>query len=308
MDKRYADIVRLLLSVTPDVFTDDVFAMKGGTAINLFVRDMPRLSVDIDVVFTEVDIPRDEAMKAIGSHLANVTKVLAARGLDVAIAEYGGGEETRLLVNDGSAQVKVEVNHVFRGTVMPVERRHLTPQASTIFAAELEVPTLAVDELYGSKIVAAMDRQHPRDLFDVLQMQQTGGLTERMIECFVVYLAGHNRPIHEVLFPRCKDIEIEFTGAFQGMTTNEIAMHTLLKARDRLFQEVPRKLTPAQRRFLIGLARGEPDWSLLRCAHADELPALRWKIRNLEILKHKQPERFARQAEDLEVRLSTLFI
>lgn len=67
MDKTYADTVRLLLAVAPDVFANDIFAMKGGTAINLFVRDMPRLSVDIDVVYLPWQTPRDEALQAINS-------------------------------------------------------------------------------------------------------------------------------------------------------------------------------------------------------------------------------------------------
>lgn len=65
MDKTYADTVRLLLAVAPDVFVGDIFAMKGGTAINLFVRDMPRLSVDIDVVYLPWQTPRDEPLQAI---------------------------------------------------------------------------------------------------------------------------------------------------------------------------------------------------------------------------------------------------
>ena len=47
---------------------------------------------------------------------------------------------------------------------------------------------LATEELYGSKLVAAMDRQHPRDLFDAWQMFASGGLSDATVECFVTYL------------------------------------------------------------------------------------------------------------------------
>ena len=50
MDRSYADTLRLLLSVAPIVFEEPAFAMKGGTALNPFLHDLPRLSVDIDVV------------------------------------------------------------------------------------------------------------------------------------------------------------------------------------------------------------------------------------------------------------------
>jgi len=74
MDKHYADTVRLLLNIAPDVFDNDIFAMKGGTAINLFLRDMPRLSVDIDVVYLPWQTPRDEALQAINQELAAIAQ------------------------------------------------------------------------------------------------------------------------------------------------------------------------------------------------------------------------------------------
>ena len=62
MNPTYLDTARLLVQVAPLVFMDDTFALKGGTAINLFVRDMPRLSVDLDLVFTDHTLARDEAL------------------------------------------------------------------------------------------------------------------------------------------------------------------------------------------------------------------------------------------------------
>lgn len=57
----------------------------------------------------------------------------------------------KLIIETAYAQVKVEVNAVFRGTVLPQERRSLHPITADTFSIELELPTLAVDELYGSK-------------------------------------------------------------------------------------------------------------------------------------------------------------
>ena len=197
MDKAYADTVRLLLTVAPDVFRNPAFAMKGGTAINMLVRDMPRLSVDIDVVYTPWNVPRDEALAAITAELAAISERLTRIGLSVDTVGNSDTGDRTLLVSSGVSVVKVEVNIVFRGTVLPVQKRPLVTSAADMFAAELELPILAIDELYGSKLVAAMDRQHPRDLFDVWEMYKAGGLSDEMIECFVTYLAGHNRPMHE---------------------------------------------------------------------------------------------------------------
>ncbi|PXV59712.1 Nucleotidyl transferase AbiEii toxin, Type IV TA system [Dyella jiangningensis] len=300
MDKAYADTVRLLLSVAPDVFASDVFAMKGGTAINLFVQDMPRLSVDIDVVYLPWQTPRDEALQAINQELAAIATRVAPLGVQTRLVRSKDLGDTKLIVENDSSQVKVEVNVVFRGSVLPTERRPLSSRSSDLFGVEFELPMLARDELYASKLVAALDRQHPRDLFDVWQLYESGGISDGMVECFVVYLAGHNRPPHEVLFGNDKDVAAEYERAFVGMTEVDSSLDTLLQARRQLRSELPQRLTAAQRQFLTGLVRAEPDWSLLHCQHAAQLPALRWKLSNLETFRQRRPEDFTKQAEILE--------
>ena len=194
MDKGYADTVRLLLTVAPEVFANDIFAMKGGTAINLFVQDMPRLSVDIDVVFQPRQVPRDEAVAAIDAELAAIARRVVPLGLRARRLHGAAVGDTKLIVENDTSQVKIEVNTVFRGTVLPVERRPLNARTGDLFGVEF------------GKLVAALDRQHPRDVFDVWQLYESGGLTDAMVECFVVYLAGHNWPLHEVLFGNDKDL------------------------------------------------------------------------------------------------------
>jgi predicted nucleotidyltransferase component of viral defense system len=211
MQQTYIDTVRLLLDAAPEVFRGGVFAMKGGTAINLFVHDMPRLSVDIDLVYPDWSASRADALRAIGDELAAIADRLQRIGLSARTVRAEGLGESKLLVErvgrGGDALVKIEANLVFRGTVLPTTRRALSPVVSDMYSAEVSVPMLAVDELYGSKLVAAMDRQHPRDLFDVMRLYDAGidgvrGVTDGMVECFVLYLAGHNRPMDEVLAPR----------------------------------------------------------------------------------------------------------
>lgn len=167
MDKSYADTVRLLLAVAPAVFANDIFAMKGGTAINLFVQDMPRLSVDIDVVFRPWQVPRKEALHAINGELAAIAQRVAPLGLHTRLVRGKDSGDTRLVVENDTSQVKIEVNVVFRGTLLPVAYRPLSARTRDLFGVEFEVPILARDELYAGKLVAALDRQHPRDLFDV---------------------------------------------------------------------------------------------------------------------------------------------
>lgn len=304
MDKAYIEIVRLLLESVPAIFETPHFAMKGGTAINLFIEEMPRLSVDIDVVYTDHQATRDEALKSISKELDDVRKRLARADLEADVSATKDGDEIKLFIRRGRNQVKVEVNHVFRGTVLPVETRQLGSEARKLFTTELSAPVLAAPELYGSKLVAAMDRQHPRDLFDVRGLFERGGLTPEAVECFVCYLAGHNRPVHEVLFSRDQDMSSAFENEFVGMTRNPITLAELLEVRRKLKRELPVALTAGQRQFLLGLVVGEPDWQLMKCLHLSQLPAIRWKLQNLAKLKKSNPTKFAQQADVLRTRFA----
>ena len=303
MDKEYADTVRLLLTVAPEVFANDIFAMKGGTAINLFVQDMPRLSVDIDVVYRNWRIPREQALAAISAELTAIERRVAPLGVQTRLVRSKDFGDTKLVIENANSQVKIEVNVVFRGTVLPVQSMPLTTKTSDLFGVAFEAPILARDELYASKLVAALDRQHPRDLFDAWQLYGSGGLSDGMVECFVLYLCGHNRPPHEVLFGNDKDITAEYEQTFVGMTAVDCPLQTLLETRARLREDLPRRLTANQKRFLSGLVRASPDWSLVQCEHAAELPALRWKLANLEVFRQRRPADFAAQADSLDTSL-----
>ena len=303
MDRIYVDTVRLLLETAPHVFHSNRFALKGGTALNLFVMDMPRLSVDIDVAYTDHRPSREDAMNEISRTLKEIKDRLESIGIGSEFLRTKSGEEAKVLVQRGNSQVKLEVNFVFRGTVLPTQERNLTDTAREQFTTNLSLPLLADSELYGSKLVAALDRQHPRDFFDVHGLFQSTGLTPEIVECFVCYVSGHNRPIHEVLFSRDLDLRLPYESEFQGMTRNEVKLAELLSTRERLRAELPRMLTESQKLFLIGLTTGEPDWKLMECPHLKEMPAIRWKQENLVRLKKLNPEKFRFQSEELRRRL-----
>ena len=305
MNEIYIRTVQLLLDVAPTVFDTTAFAMKGGTAINLFVQDMPRLSVDIDVVFVPHALKRIDALKTIADELASAQSKLQKMGYEAALRKNQDGTEAKMFVRSQQAEVKVEVNFVFRGTVLPPQRRSLTPAAQNLFAANIQVPVLDNAELYGSKLVAALDRQHPRDLFDVQLMLARHGWEEPLLDCFVVYLAGHNRPTHEVLFPKEKQLEAIFAAEFDGMTRTPVSLASLLETRRRMLAELPRALLPRQRDFLMSMVQAEPDWSLLPYAHAAQLPALQWKLQNLIRLK-KNDSKFNLQRRELAERFAQI--
>jgi Nucleotidyl transferase AbiEii toxin, Type IV TA system len=133
----YIDAARLLIQVAPAIFESGAFALKGGSAINLFVRDMPRLSVDLDLVFLDHSLPRDQALAQINEAVRQASARLKTRGFQVRTVTATGAGETKLLVRRGNLEIKVEVNFVLRGTVHPVRLASLSAKARDILQAEL---------------------------------------------------------------------------------------------------------------------------------------------------------------------------
>lgn len=303
MDKRYFETVQLLLDVAPLIFRGGDFAMKGGTAINLFHRDMPRLSVDIDVVYIHGDRVREEALGAISQALDQAATELERRGLAVRRQASTGTGDIKLFVRRGLSEVKVEVNPVGRGTLLPVRSAELCASAADEFKRTLRLPILAPAELYGSKLVAAMDRQHPRDWFDCLLLRRNEGLTTDIRQTFVAYVAAHNRPINEILTPNPQPLEATYRNDFVGMTRDEVGLEALEETRIWLFEELPKSLTRTERDFLIGLKAGEPDWSLLPFPSLQHMPAVRWKLENIRRLKQSNPRKHADLLARLEEKL-----
>jgi predicted nucleotidyltransferase component of viral defense system len=302
MDSRYLEIVRLLINAAPFVFTQECFALKGGTAINLFLEDMPRLSVDIDLVYTHLDhSDRVSALAAIEKSLHAVAELLESKlGVTVRPTTSGSEHESKLFISRGPVLLKVEVNHVFRGTVYPLVVGTMSALAQKRFSRALSVPMLDPDEVYASKLVAAMDRQHPRALFDVMLLLEGGGITPRMRRAFTVYLAGHNRPIHELLSPNSKDIKTEFESDFIGMASREVSLEQLENVRERIFRELPVSLDAAERSFLLSVNRCEPDWEILGLTGIESLPAIKWKLLNLGKLARANPKKYEMILKSLE--------
>ncbi len=283
----YRRQVALLLRALPFVAEEQCFALKGGTAINLFFRDMPRLSVDIDLTYLPVH-PRqaslaaiDAAMKRIAARIQN--GIPGARVTN----DVTEGAITRLLVRAENAQIKIEVTPVLRGCVYEPEMRAVMPAVEDAFGfAEINVVSFA--DLFAGKIVAALDRQHPRDLFDVRDLLAQEGINENLRRAFLVYLLSHNRPMSEVLAPTRKDISEEFLRGFAGMTDSPITLDELIAAREQLISEIVGDMPLAHRRFLVSFEEGQPDWSLLAIQGADQLPAVRWRQQNLDLLDAKR--------------------
>ncbi len=292
----------LLVRTLPYVAAETCFALKGGTAINFFIRDLPRLSVDIDLVYLPI-ANREASLLEIQSALGRIAQSIRKAIPGSIVTENAASDGTRIVVRYRSAQIKIEVTPVLRGTVHPVELRIVCPGAEERFGfAEIQVVSFA--DLYAGKMVAALDRQHPRDLFDIQYLLANEGIGDTLFQTFLVYILSHNRPAHEVLQPRLKDIKQAFEQEFVGMTTEETSLDVLIEARAQLISVIRSFLDERAIRFLLSFHELKPNWALLATPDISNLPAIRWKLMNLALLQAKQPEKYRAIIHDFETLLS----
>ncbi|HCJ4282388.1 TPA: nucleotidyl transferase AbiEii/AbiGii toxin family protein [Legionella pneumophila] len=280
----YYKQVLLLIRLIPLVEKETCFALKGGTAINLFVRDFPRLSVDIDLAYLPLE-PREIALtnvrNALAAIAANINKIPDLN----AVLQDNKPDEMRIIVEDHSSlnrgtQIKIEVSPVARGTLLPPVELDVVASVENEFGfASMKVVSLP--DLYGGKLCAALDRQHPRDLFDVKVLLENQKIDRELFNGFLTYLLSHKRPISEIMNPRWKDITQVFEREFKGMTAEPVTVEELTAIPGEMIQGLKDNFTQQDYDFLVSFKKGEPEWSLACSDQIQYLPAVQWKLLNI---------------------------
>jgi len=289
-DNPYYGRVQLLMRVLPQVAQESVFALKGGTAINLFVRDMPRLSVDIDLAYVPIE-PYDETLTNIQSGMDNIAQRIEQQipGVRVHKQQTKSGVDYKLLVQHLGKDVIIETSPVMRGTINPPLSREVSKQVEQIFGYA-RIAVLSFEDLYAGKLCAALDRQHPRDLFDVKILYDHEGITKSLHEAFLIYLLCGNRPIAEVLQPQFQNLQGAYERQLAGMTLREVSLEELEAVRTKMVNDIHNLLTKEQKQFLMSFKKGQPDWKLFNKPGIEALPAIQWKLQNIQKMskqKHK---------------------
>jgi len=292
-DSIYYKQAELLLRILPIINTEADFALKGGTAINFFVRDMPRLSVDIDLTYLPVN-EREAALGGISRSLRSISEKIRKMYPDsqVTLQKIRSSNSLKgLIVRRGDATIKIEPNLVLRGFIFAPQVRSLSKKAQDLFETAVSMKILSEAELYGGKICAALDRQHPRDLFDVKILLDSEGFNEQTRKAFIVHLISHPRPMVELLNPNFVDIREIYEKDFKDMALEKVEYEELVETRNRLVQVVMNSLTLEEKKFFLSVKSGEPEWGLIRLDGIENLPAVKWKILNIKSMtskKHKE--------------------
>ncbi|ADZ93269.1 nucleotidyl transferase AbiEii/AbiGii toxin family protein [Marinomonas mediterranea] len=287
----YYKQLSLLIRMLPIVATESVFALKGGTAINLFVRNFPRLSVDIDLAYLPLE-PRIEALENVKAALKRIVDLINAQPDTRAVLQDQKVDELRIVVTSLNATIKIEVSPVARGTLHKPNNLPVQELVEEEYGYA-EISVVSLPDLYGGKLCAAMDRQHPRDLFDVRTLLLEEGISRDIFIGFITYALSHPRPINEVMAPNWQPLDETFKAEFDGMTFEPVNLEDLLSVRSKMVNELKKHFTKEDRAFLLSFKQGNPDWTLFDYPDVANLPAIRWKLQNLDKLaknqaKHKE--------------------
>ncbi|MDR0971212.1 MAG: nucleotidyl transferase AbiEii/AbiGii toxin family protein [Bacteroidales bacterium] len=303
MNTAYKKQVALLLNILPYITEEENFALHGGTAINLFYLNMPRLSIDIDLTFIPFTNNRNNDLEFIRNSLNNVKKKLSIRIPKIHFEDQRrANEDLKLICSTSDATIKIEVNQINRGLIADSSIRVLCEGAQEEFNCFCEARTVSFGQLWGGKIAAALDRQHPRDLFDIRNLLENNGYTDDVKSGFIFFLLCGKRPIHEMLNPQKINQQAILESQFNGMTYQPFLYKDYENTQKKLISIVKQSLTSEDKTFIKAFAKGEPIWEKVNYSN---FPAIKWKLLNIQKLKSDNSEKFYKQIELLDEILST---
>lgn len=298
MNNAYKEQVRLLVRIMPLVYRIKDFAVHGGTAINLFHKNLVRLSVDIDLTFIPI-MGREESLKTINEHLRVLKADIERAVPGIKVIHKPNVWKLQCYLN--GTTVKIEVNGTKRGILGEPEERELCQLAQKEFGMTCKARLVPFSQLYGGKIAAALSRQHPRDLFDCKYMEINS--FEEVKDGLMLCLLGSDKPILESLSPNPIDQSEALENQFLGMSDIPFAYADYEEARTTLVQEVIKCLTENDKAFILSFEQGTPNWKLCCAGDLSRFPSVQWKLQNIEKLKKDNPQKFKNGIEKLKEHL-----
>ena len=284
MNDIYRRQVALLIRVMPLVFKIKDFAVHGGTAINLFHRNLPRYSVDIDVTYIPLE-DRETSLRKINSHLSSLKSAIEKAVPGIRVTHKPDVWKLQC-VKDGTT-IKIEVNGTKRGILDDIETKQLCEKAKDEFGLTCFASIVSWSQLFGGKIAAALSRQHPRDLFDCRGISPDD--FNAVKDGFMLCLLGSDKPIIESLQPYMIDQRDALDNQFDGMTDETFNYDDYQSSRANLIEVVNNGFTDKDKDFLISFEEGNPDWTKCCAGDLSEYPSVKWKLMNIEKLKFKNP-------------------
>jgi len=252
------------------------------------------LSVDIDLSYLGIE-PREDACKNINNALSNIVQNLKNSGLRANV--QGNSVEKKIVCSNTDATIKIEPNYIIRGYVNRPEIMPVCEKAEDKFGyAEIQV--VSKPELYGGKICAALDRQHPRDLFYTKLLLENDEFDDEIMKGFVTMLLSHDKPLHEILNPNIKNQKEIFEKQFLGMSDVLFSYDEHIGTLNKLISVIKEKILPYKTQ-LLDFVSLKNNLKGFKINNLEKLPAIKWKLYNLQKLQAQNPAKFNEQYKRL---------
>ncbi|MBN1628419.1 MAG: nucleotidyl transferase AbiEii/AbiGii toxin family protein [Thermoleophilia bacterium] len=285
---KVARLARLLTDMRIHPYLGACLALKGGTALNLFYLDAPRLSVDADLNYVGTS-GTDELATVRSQVMAAATAVAEGQGYRVAVTRDTHALSALTLSYHGIQGVqdtlKLEINYMYRTALGPSVER----DARMTFGTPLHFRVVSLPELVGGKLVALLDRTAARDLYDAAALARVVDREDHFVRRVFVAMAGllprHLNDYRADRVERVSSRDIE-TNLYPVLASTD------RPTRDEMLQKVVPWITrwlaldPEEQEFHDLLNSGVVRGSLLfpfdadMAAAVDEQPALLWKALN----------------------------
>ncbi len=304
MNKTFLAESRLVMDVLPFIAQEKIFALKGDTAINFFIRDLPRLSADIDLAYCPIESKNATLENANAAFERIVANLKSSLGVDVIVHKDEEGEFiSKIEVQSEQTRIKIIPDFVFRGTIYPVKEMKTPVRVSQVLERSASIQVLSFEELYAAKLLAILENQAPWDLFDMKLLWGQEGLSDEMIKALVVYLAAHARAPQELLNPVLQPFPADFSSSLSGLTSVVTDNEQLIKLRDLICKNIVTMLVDEEKHFLLSFFELEPKWELMELPiDIKELPGIKNKMLHLRKMALEQRKQ---TVEELEIVLSS---
>jgi hypothetical protein len=233
------------------------------------------------MLYTSIE-NRTESVNNINIALSNIQNNLAKILPNVKIQHLK--EKGKLIISHLRTDIKLEVNLVKRGLLGESKKIVLCEAAQNKYDAFVAMFVAPFGQLYGGKICAALDRQHPRDIFDIKLLLENEGISKETLIGFIFALISNPRPMYELLNPNLLDQKKVMNTQFSGMTEEIFTYSDFELYRDKLIVQINSSLSSQDKQFLLSVKQLNPDWSIY---DFENFPAVQWRLQNLQKIETK---------------------
>ncbi len=271
------------------------FALKGGTALNLYGLNMPRLSLDVDLVFLP-EVKAEEASWLQGEALFQFQKLIEQRLPDAEVMSRLDSAQNinALVVRLRRIETAVELVPTTRGHLYPLEKKNLCALGRIYWHHPLPAQLVSWAEVCAGKFMARLERQKARDLMDCDNILKLGPIDDQIRLAFLVEILGRGMPtvrmnsqnlVETIWFPLSpadlwtgepRPVDRVDWSSLTRLVAKPMLRSELDSVQDVLRQELLVKMPAYHKDFLLMWVRGTPHWSLLDYPRLEDRPILQY--------------------------------